>query len=117
MGTIRESIAGNIKKYREANNYSQRELAAKLGVGYSSVSNWELGLNSPSVELLVKMCDLFDVNISTMYGISENAEQKARQMFDAFQNAPDSIKRIVETALELNLPIPAPEDRPEDKGQ
>jgi transcriptional regulator with XRE-family HTH domain len=117
MGTIRENIARNIKKYREAHGYSQRELAKKLGVGYSSVSNWELGLNSPNVELLVQMCDLFDIKIATMYGISEEAERKARRMFDAYERSPDSIKRVVDTALELNLSILEQQDQQEDNEQ
>jgi transcriptional regulator with XRE-family HTH domain len=112
MGTIRENIAVNIKRYREGIGLSQRELAAKLGVGYSSVSNWELGLNSPSIELLFEMCNLFDIKIATMYGLSDEAEKKAQRFYNAYLKAPDSMKRVVDTALELNLPIPEPEDQP-----
>jgi transcriptional regulator with XRE-family HTH domain len=117
MGTVRENIAANIKRHREGIGLSQRELAAKLGVGYSSVGNWELGLNSPSIELLIDMCELFDIKITTMYGLSNEAEKKAQRMYANYLKAPESMQRVVDTALELNLQIPEPEDQPGKDGQ
>jgi len=117
MSEIRDSITKNIKLYRETHGWSQRELAKKLNVGYSSVSNWELGLNSPSVELLMEMCKLFDIKIQTMYGVSETAGQKAEQMFTAYLQAPKDIRTIVETALKMNQPILARETKGEGSEQ
>jgi transcriptional regulator with XRE-family HTH domain len=103
MADVRENIANNIKKYRESNGLSQRELAKRLGVGYSSVSNWELGLNSPSIELLMKVCEVFDIKLATMYGITENAEKDAQNWYLTYKAAPDDIKQMVDTLLRRQL--------------
>ena len=39
--SIKKNISRNIVKYRELANLSQKELASKLGVSSSRVSNWE----------------------------------------------------------------------------
>ncbi len=117
MGTVRENIATNIKKYREIKGLSQRELAKELDIGYSSVSNWELGLNSPSVELLIQMCELFDIKLATMYGLTDEAEQKAQLFYTAYLKSPADTQRIVETALKLNQPIPEHRDQEGSNGQ
>lgn len=48
-----------IKKYREAAEMSQQELADILGVGRSAVAMWETGQALPRVESLAKMAQLF----------------------------------------------------------
>lgn len=117
MGTVRENIALNIKKFREASGMSQRELARELGVGYSLVSNWELGLNSPKIEALIQMCELFDIKLTTIYGLSTEAERKAQKLLIAYRKAPANIQRMIDTALELNQPIPEQRDREENNGR
>jgi len=44
---IRLNIAKNIKRFREMNNLTQKQLAEKLNVKNSAVSNWESNANSP----------------------------------------------------------------------
>ena len=46
-------------------NFSQVELANKLGVSKQCVSNWENDNVLPSIEMLVKLAKLF--NVSTDY--------------------------------------------------
>lgn len=41
--TIKKNISKNIAKYRESAGLSQKELANKLGVVPSRISNWETG--------------------------------------------------------------------------
>lgn len=42
---MRYEIGSRIRKYREENNLSQKQLAEKIGVSNSRVSNWEQGVS------------------------------------------------------------------------
>ena len=65
---IRENISANIAYYRKKNGYTQKQLAEILGMKNSSVSNWEQGANSPDIEVLFKMCKLFKISVTDLYG-------------------------------------------------
>ena len=49
-------------KLREAHNFSQVQLATKLHVSKQAISNWENNNIMPSIEMLVKLADLFGVS-------------------------------------------------------
>lgn len=47
-----EKIGEFIKKLRQDNNLTQKDLANKYNVTYQAVSKWERGLNIPDISLL-----------------------------------------------------------------
>ncbi len=47
---------------REAHNFSQVQLATMLHVSRQTVSNWENNNIMPSIEMLIKLADLFGVS-------------------------------------------------------
>jgi transcriptional regulator with XRE-family HTH domain len=51
-----------LKKIRDYYGYSQRDLADKLEVPYSTLSFWERA-DYPSLEGIVKICEFFKINI------------------------------------------------------
>ncbi|MBR4490711.1 helix-turn-helix transcriptional regulator [bacterium] len=51
-----------VKQLREAHNFSQVQLATRLHVSKQAVSNWENNNIMPSIEMLVKLADLFGVS-------------------------------------------------------
>lgn len=58
----RTNLAANIKYLRTRNRMTQRELAEKLGVRQTTVSEWEKGNREPdSIEMLKKVCNVFNV--------------------------------------------------------
>lgn len=67
--TIKKNISKNIAKYREAANISQKELAKRLGVVPSRISNWETGANCPTIDILFEVCEILNVSINDIYGI------------------------------------------------
>lgn len=68
MATVREEIAKNLLFYRKQAKLTQKELAEKLGVKNTAVSNWESGNNSIDIETLILACKIFDVTINDMFG-------------------------------------------------
>ena len=49
---MKYEIGARIRKYREMSGFSQKELAQKIGVSNSRVSNWEQGINRPDADIL-----------------------------------------------------------------
>jgi len=65
------------KKFREArqiNKLKVIEAAAKLGISQPTLSAWEGGRKSPSVEGLEKMADLYGVSTDYLLGRSEQGK-------------------------------------------
>ena len=63
----------NIKALRLARNINQVEFAKKLGVTKQCVSNWENDNVIPSIEMLCKIADFF--NVSTDYLLGRSKER------------------------------------------
>ncbi len=56
-----KTVGLNIKKYRKMQKMSQTDLADLLNVTQTTVSQWEVGRNAPSVDTLVKICSIIKV--------------------------------------------------------
>lgn len=62
------SFNENVKKLRTARGLNQVEFAKLLGVSKQCVSNWENDNIMPSIEMLVKIADLFNVTVDYVLG-------------------------------------------------
>lgn len=49
---------------------TQASLAGKLNVTRHTIASWEQGKSSPSHEMLVKICELYDVSSDFLLGIT-----------------------------------------------
>ena len=63
------NIGKRIKKVREGLELSQRDLANIIGSDNKHVSTWECGKKIPSVENLIKLCQVLDVSADYLLGI------------------------------------------------
>ncbi|MDE6293125.1 MAG: helix-turn-helix domain-containing protein [Clostridiales bacterium] len=61
----------NIKRLRTANNITQVELAADLGVSKQCVSNWENDYIQPSIEMLIKIAKYFKVSTDFLLDLND----------------------------------------------
>lgn len=68
------NIGQKINKLRLEKKLSMRELGDKVGVSHAHISKLESGINSPSVELLEKLAEYFDIDISYFF-ITEEEEK------------------------------------------
>ncbi len=66
-------FSARLRQLRQTKALTQVQLAEKLGVKKQSVSNWENDNIMPSVEMLVKIADLFRVSTDYLLGREENA--------------------------------------------
>lgn len=61
-------LGQRLKKLREVQKLTQKNLAKMLGVGTSTVAMWETGDRHPDHEMLLKIADLFDVSVDSLLG-------------------------------------------------
>lgn len=59
----------NIKTLREKKGISQKELAAALNVGQSTVSTWETGEGTPTHKNLIKLAAVLGCTINDIVAI------------------------------------------------
>lgn len=68
-------LGKKIRAHRDELGLTQAELADKLGLTYSSVSQWESGRATPRTPILRQLADLFDTTVADLMG--EDASEAA----------------------------------------
>ena len=62
---------GNIlKKLRTDRHLTQKNLASEICCQANTISSYETGTNEPSIEILIKLSNFFDVSLDYLVGIS-----------------------------------------------
>lgn len=68
-------LGKKIRAHRDELGLTQAELADKLGLTYSSVSQWESGRATPRTPILRQLAELFDTTVADLMG--EDATETA----------------------------------------
>lgn len=63
-------LSDNIKNLRKNKGFSQEELANKLNVVRQTVSKWEKGYSVPDAEMLKKIAEILETDVSQLLGSS-----------------------------------------------
>lgn len=64
-----------IRELRESQNIQQKELATKLNIGFSTLSQYETGKRFPDYETLLKIADFFGVTTDFLLGRSNQKDK------------------------------------------
>jgi len=59
-------LSSNIKYLRNNHKLSQAELSTHLSIPRSSLSDYERGHTQPSIDTLIKMCEIFEIQLDEM---------------------------------------------------
>ena len=95
-------LGDRIKKEREIKCLSQEQLAEQLGLAKESrqtISAWESGKRKPSIDLLEKLCVLYDCDLDYLLG---HYEYKTRGNTDIYEetglseSAIDTLRNLTE---------------------
>jgi len=73
-------IGNKIKTARTNAGISQRNMATKLGLSYSTYSNYENGYSEPPMEVLIQLCDILGISIEQLleFKISPSSKSSLR---------------------------------------
>lgn len=93
-----------LKKLRESSNLTQLQLAEILNIGRASISNYELGIRMPDIDVLLKIANYFGVSTDYLTGRSDiknsNSEELKKQL-KAYQDKINSLKIKLQKALDV----------------
>ena len=67
-------LGDNIKKYRKASSYTQKDLANLLKVKPTTVASWEQGRNKPLMDKVTKLTNIFGVSLTDLVGSDQENE-------------------------------------------
>lgn len=76
-------LSQKIRSIRMSRNMSQVELAKKLGVTKQSVSNWENDNIQPSIDMLIKLTEVFSVSADCLLGLDNRRYIEVSGLSDA----------------------------------
>lgn len=62
-------LSDNIKTLRKEKGLTQEEFAIRLNVVRQTVSKWEKGLSVPDAEMLQKMAEVLEVDVTELLGV------------------------------------------------
>ena len=63
-----------LKVYRIKYGYSQSKLASKLNVNQTAISNYESGKQTPSVDVLIRYCEIFNLSLDYLCNTKHNSK-------------------------------------------
>lgn len=93
------SLGTKIRKLRHETKISQEELADRLDIAQTSVSNIESGKTIPDFILMQKVCEIFDVGVDYFMDNGDNFQ------FDKVENNKNSnIGYNIDCTINNNFP-------------
>lgn len=103
---LNEYVGKRIKEERQKKKLKQNELAKKIGIQNSTLSQYENGKSEPNQEMLFKIAEALEINVSDLipvnYRIEDNDLEKALKMARGFDLEDISLlKDLMEKALSL----------------
>lgn len=88
-----------IRLLREQYDFSQQELADRIGVHKQTISQYERGIRKPDFDTLLALCDVFNVSSDYMLGNADITprylETEELNLLHAYRNADDLTKQMI----------------------
>lgn len=105
VGEIRENVQRNLGYYLCLRGISQKELAQRLGVSPSAVTNWIKGKNSPDIEMVAEICGALEVSVSDLFGKKEegaNIGEIEKRVLEQYHKKPE-LHQAIHILLGINI--------------
>lgn len=91
----------NLRKTRKERNLTMKEVGIAIGVGESTISQYETGKRQPDQKTLLKLADYFGVTVDYLLGRATDPERdekpplhipdKYKDVLVAFEGGPDDL--------------------------
>lgn len=89
-----------LKQARLAKNLTQKKIAEYMEIDITAYSNWERGINNPTVANLEKLAELLEVTPNYLMGQEEDAiPLKHQDIFDLYLKLSDEEKAAIDTMI------------------
>ena len=107
---MKYEIGNRIRKYRKESGLTQEQLAERINVTKSRVSNWEQGINRPDADILGAICRALNVSPSDLLDVhltDDELNAHEKKVIKAYRTKED-----LQQAVDILLGI---EDTPEEQ--
>ena len=95
------SIGKKVKNRRSELNLTQEDLAQKLNVARTTISNWETERNYPDIQMIVNLSEILDISLDTLLKDDVKVVKKIAE--DTHIRKKQNIKILVLTFIILLL--------------
>lgn len=97
------NIGERITSLRKAKNWSQEDLATKIDASRVMIGKYERGDNLPSVEVIVKLANAFEVSVDFLLGEGLNAsyDKEMIKRLDELESLPKEKKSQILEYIDL----------------
>lgn len=90
-----------LKRERKLKNLSQEELAEKLQLTKSAISNYECGLRQPDNQTIIKIASFFGITVDYLLGLEDKKVFYTALPNNSPQTKKDELKQLINSA---NIP-------------
>lgn len=97
---INQYVGAKIKEYRKNYGLKQDELAKKIGVGKTTISNYEVGLRSPKKPQMIRLAEVFGVSIDDFF---PKEESDIQQIYPIIDETVETMKQLEERRQKIVL--------------
>jgi transcriptional regulator with XRE-family HTH domain len=92
-----KNTKSKIKIQRKLHNLTQNELGDKMGVGKTTISNWETGYSSPDTDSMFRLSKIFGCSMEYLASEDENDKGDAKFINNV------TINKVRDLAHELGI--------------
>lgn len=100
---IRQTITRNLNELMEKNRIRAIDLAEAVGVSKSAVSHWLAGDNSPNIEVLAKICQVYGVKMSEMLNDRTELSPAEKQHIKKYRSLDLYGQKAVDNLMDIEL--------------
>ena len=100
---IRQTITRNLNELMEKNGIRAIDLAEAVGVSKSAVSHWLAGDNSPNIEVLAKICQVYGVKMSEMLNDRTELSPAEKQHIKKYRSLDLYGQKAVDNLMDIEL--------------
>ncbi|MCI9077302.1 MAG: helix-turn-helix domain-containing protein [Lachnospiraceae bacterium] len=98
-------ISRYLQFLRKSHNYTQEELAEKLGISRQAVSKWEAGTTIPGLEILLEISKLYNVTINDI--LEPDIQPKRITDFEQISAIPEKELREMLKLFDIDILVTA----------
>ena len=88
---MENNLAENIRRFRKDREFTQEQLAERLGITLGAVSKWERGSSEPELSYIMDLAELFHVSVDALIGFTmrgTDADAEADRIEEMIKSIP-----------------------------
>lgn len=112
-----QQLTRNLYKYRKSHNYTQDKVSQYLSISRQAYSNYELRKRDPDIDLLMKLCKLYQITLDQLVLESFSSNHSVIREVTEYKLAEDVISnsQLYITADEIKLLLDFRDTTPENQ--